>query len=55
MRSLTFRDRMQGEATKAAAAETADPWRLVVERLRGKVDFYDRLERVTLTDAAGLA
>ena len=34
-RSLTFRDRMQGEATKAAVAETADPWRLVLERLRG--------------------
>jgi hypothetical protein len=27
-------------------ADTADPWRLTLERVRGKVDFYDRLERI---------
>jgi hypothetical protein len=30
-----------------AAAEAADPWHLRLERVRGKVDFYDRLERVS--------
>ena len=47
MRALTFRDRMREEAAKAAAVETADPWRLTLERVRGKVDFFDRLERVS--------
>jgi hypothetical protein len=47
MRALTFRDRMREEAAKFAAAEDTDPWRLALERVRGKVDFYDRLERVS--------
>jgi hypothetical protein len=47
MRAVTFRDRMREEAAKAATAETADPWRLKLERVRGKVDFSDRLERVS--------
>ncbi len=47
MRPLTFRERMRAEAAKSAAAETADPWRLTLERVRGKVDFFDRLERVS--------
>ena len=47
MRALTFRDRMKEEAAKSAAAETADPWRLTLERVRGKVDFFDRLERIS--------
>jgi hypothetical protein len=38
---------MREEAAKAAAAETADPWRLTLERLRGKIDFSDGLERVS--------
>ena len=46
MRALTFRERMREEAAKAAAAEAADPWRLTLERVRGKVDFYDGLERI---------
>ena len=45
MRPWSFRDRV--EAAKAAAAETTDPWRLTLERVRGKVDFVDRLERVS--------
>ena len=47
MRALTFRERMREEAAKSAAAENTDPWRLTLERVRGKVDFYDRLERVS--------
>ena len=47
MRALTFRERLREEAAKAAAAAPADPWLLRLERVRGKVDFYDRLERVS--------
>ena len=47
MRALTFRERLREEAAKAAAAEPVDPWRLTLERVRGKVDFYDRLERIS--------
>jgi hypothetical protein len=47
MRALTFRERMREEAVKSAAAERADPWRLVLERVRGKVDYFDRLERIS--------
>ena len=36
MRALTFRERMREEEAKAAAAEAADPWRLTLERVRGK-------------------
>ena len=45
MRLWSFRDRV--EAAKAAAAENADPWRFTLERVRGKTDFYDGLERVS--------
>ena len=47
MRALSFRDRMREEAAKAVAAESADPWRLRLERVRGKVDFFDKLERIS--------
>jgi hypothetical protein len=47
MRSLSFRERMREEAAKAAAAESADPWRITLEGARGKIDFFDRLERVS--------
>jgi hypothetical protein len=47
MRALSFRERMREETAKAAAAEAADPWRLTLERVRGKVDFFDHLERVS--------
>jgi hypothetical protein len=46
MRALSFRERMREEAAKSDAAENTDPWRLRLERVRGKVDFYDRLERI---------
>jgi hypothetical protein len=38
---------MREEAAKAAAATIVDPWRLTLERVRGKVDFFDGLERVS--------
>jgi hypothetical protein len=38
---------MQEEAAKAAAAESADPWRLRLECVRGKLDFFDGLERIS--------
>jgi hypothetical protein len=47
MRALTFRERMQEEGAKAGAAEHVDPWRLTLERVRGKIDFFDRLERIS--------
>ena len=47
MRALTFRERLREEAAKAAAAEPVDPWRLTLERVRGKVDFFDKLERIS--------
>jgi hypothetical protein len=47
MRALSFRERMREEAAKAAAAEIVDPWRLTLERVRGKIDFVDHLERVS--------
>jgi hypothetical protein len=46
MRALRFRERIREEAAKSAAAEPADPWRLTLARVRGKVDFYDGLERI---------
>jgi hypothetical protein len=47
MRALTFRERMREETAKDAAAEHVDSWRLTLARVRGKVDFYDGLERVS--------
>jgi hypothetical protein len=47
LRALSFREKMREEAAKAAAAEATDPWRLTLERVRGKVDFFDRLERIS--------
>jgi hypothetical protein len=47
MPALSFRERMREEAAKSAAAEKTDPWRLRLERVRGKVDFFDRLERIS--------
>jgi hypothetical protein len=46
MRALTFRERLQEEKAKAAAA---------LQRVRGKVDFFDNLERVSSQDAVGPA
>jgi hypothetical protein len=47
MRALSFRERMREEAAKSAAVEPVDPWRLTLARARGKVDFYDGLERIS--------
>jgi hypothetical protein len=47
LRALSFREKMREEAAKSVAAEAADPWHLRLERVRGKIDFYDSLERVS--------
>jgi hypothetical protein len=47
MTALSFRERLREEAAKAAAAQVPDPWRPKLERVRGKVDFYDKLERIS--------
>ena len=47
MRALTFRERMREEAAKAAATETVDPWQVTLERVRGKIDYFDGLERIS--------
>jgi len=47
VRAVTFRERLRQEEAKAAAIESVDPWRLQLERVRGKVDFYDGLERIS--------
>jgi hypothetical protein len=47
MKALSFRERMREEAAKAAAAEHVDPWRMRLDRFRGKIDFFDKLERVS--------
>jgi hypothetical protein len=35
------------EQAKIAATETVDPWRLTLERVRGKIDLFDNLERIS--------
>lgn len=47
MRALSFRERLEQEAAKAAATEPTDPWLPTLVRVRGKIDFYDRLERIS--------
>jgi hypothetical protein len=47
MRALTFRDRMREEAANSVATEHVDPWLLMLERVQGKIDFFDRFERVS--------
>jgi hypothetical protein len=42
-----FMERLRRAEAKYAAAEIVDPWRLALERVRGKVDFFDGLERVS--------
>jgi hypothetical protein len=38
---------LRQEQANIAAAETVDPWRLTLERVCGKIDFCDGLERVS--------
>ena len=47
VRATSFWERVRIEEAKAAAAEAADPWQLRLERVRGKADFFDGLERVS--------
>src|SRR5271156_344279 len=43
----TFMERLRKAEAELAPTETADPWRLTLERVRGKIDFFDGLERVS--------
>jgi hypothetical protein len=43
----TFMARLRQAQAELAATETTDPWRLRLERVRGKVDFFDGLERIS--------
>jgi hypothetical protein len=44
---LTYAEQLKQKIAEAAAARSADPWRLRLERVRGKIDFSDRLERIS--------
>jgi hypothetical protein len=43
----SFMARLRRAEIEAAATETVDPWRLTLERVRGRIDFYDGLERIS--------
>jgi hypothetical protein len=43
----TFMERLRQAKAEAVATETCDPWRHVLERVRGRIDFFDGLERVS--------
>ena len=42
-----FMERLRQAEAKYAAVDIVDPWRLTLERVRGKIDFFDGLERVS--------
>jgi hypothetical protein len=35
------------EAAKSTEAESVDPWHMRLARVHGKIDFFDRLERIS--------
>jgi hypothetical protein len=43
----SFLERLKQEEAKFAAAEIVDSWLLTLQRVRGKIDFFDRLERIS--------
>ena len=43
----SFIARLKQEEAELASTETADPWKPRLERVRGKIDFFDGLERVS--------
>ena len=43
----TFMGSLRQAETKFAAIDIVDPWKLTLERVRGKIDFFDGLERVS--------
>jgi hypothetical protein len=43
---LSFLDKLR-EALRKNDARNSDPWRMPLERVRGKIDFFDGLERVS--------
>jgi hypothetical protein len=44
---ISWVELLHQEQAKIAATETVDPWWLTLKRVRGTVDFYDGLERVS--------
>ena len=44
---MSFIERLREAQAQLAAAQDVDPWKMRLERLRGKIDFFDRLERVS--------
>ena len=44
--AMSFLDRLHKEQHKVAA-QNRDPWRLPLERVHGKIDFFDGMERVS--------
>ena len=44
--AMSFLDRLHEEQQKIAA-QNSDPWRLPLERVHGKIDFFDGLERIS--------
>jgi hypothetical protein len=43
----SFVEKLRQAEADAVAAETVDPWRFPLERVRGKIDSYDGLERIS--------
>jgi hypothetical protein len=42
-----FLERLKQAQAKLAAEQNLDPWRPCLERARGKIDFFDNLERIS--------
>ena len=53
MRALSFRERSEKKQLKLPRQRRAIPWRLALERVLGKGDFFDELERIQQSDLAG--
>jgi hypothetical protein len=43
----SFLERLRKAKAQLAATKTVDPWHLALERVNGKIDFFDGLERVS--------
>jgi hypothetical protein len=44
---MSFIERLREAKAKLAAEQNVDPWKLSLERVHGKTDFVDKLERVS--------
>jgi len=43
----SFLEQLRQAETDAVSAENVDPWKLPLERVRGKIDLFDGLERIS--------